>query len=93
MQSFLDFLSTTDVGRRVPVAAEENGISRSGGKETRRGGKRLGAGNEERPLILPTPSFVASAERKKHVGAGVPLFFVLSFVRDSLVRRIFLGQA
>ena len=69
----LDFLSTTDVGRRVPVTAEEDAESEVSEWELRewreREGEReaevqrLGAEVEE-PLFLPTPAFMASGKEK-----------------------------
>jgi hypothetical protein len=69
-QPVLDFLSTTDVGRRAPPPAEdaESEVSewelreRTEREEERRAeAEELGAEVEE-PLFLPTPAFVASAE-------------------------------
>jgi len=69
----LDFLSTTDVGRQVPVAAEEDAESevsewelwerreREGEREAEV--QRLGAEVEE-PLFLPTPAFMASGKEE-----------------------------
>jgi hypothetical protein len=69
----LDFLFTTDVGRRVPPQAEEDVQSetsewefrerRERGKERRVEAEELGAEVEE-PLFLPMPAFMASAEEK-----------------------------
>jgi len=63
-RAVLDFLSTTDVGRRVP--AEEDGVSEVSEAELREFLEELGAGAEEpeaggTPLFLPTPDFMASA--------------------------------
>ena len=74
-QAVLEFLSTTDVGKRVP--AEEDAESEASKWELRERRKReeerraeaeelsatggLGAG-EKLPLFLPTPSFIASAD-------------------------------
>jgi hypothetical protein len=74
----LGFLVTTDVGRRVPAPPEDDaqsGASEWGtpgaeGKEERRqeaeGPRGRGAGteDEERPIFLPAPSFMASAEEE-----------------------------
>jgi len=67
-QAVLDFLSTTDVGRLVPV--EEDAGSevsewelREREEERRLEAEELGAGGEE-PLFLPTPSLMASAEEE-----------------------------
>ena len=67
-QVVLDFLTATDVGRRVP--AEEDAGSEASEWELRERREReeersaeaeeLGAG-KELPLFLPTPSFMASA--------------------------------
>jgi len=64
-RAVLDFLSATDVGRRVP--AEEDTVSEVSEAELReweeeRGAEaeELGAGEEL--LFLPTPSFMASAD-------------------------------
>jgi len=62
--------STTDVGRRVPPAAEEDArgevseweLRERGEREERRAeAEELGAEVEE-PLFLPMPAFMASAE-------------------------------
>jgi hypothetical protein len=69
----LDFLATTNVERQVPAPAKEDAQSeasewevrerREKEEETRREAEELGAEEEEeRPLFLPTPSFMASAE-------------------------------
>ena len=62
----LDFLSSPDVGRRVP-AEEEDAVSEVSEAELREfleeqeaGAEGLGAGGEP-PLFLPTPDFMASA--------------------------------
>jgi len=65
-QAVLDFLSTTDVGRRVP--AEEDAVSEASEAELREFLGEQGAGAEEpgaggTPLSLPTPDFMASAGR------------------------------
>jgi hypothetical protein len=67
----LDPLSTTDVGRRVPSPAEEDAQSeesewglreRRGREEERRAeAEELGA-EVEKPLFLPTSSFMLSVE-------------------------------
>ena len=66
-QAVLDFLSATDVGRRVP--AEEDTVSevseaelREWEEEQRAEAEEGGAGEE--PLFLPTPSFMASADEE-----------------------------
>jgi hypothetical protein len=83
-QLVLDFVSTTDVGRRVPPPVENNIESevsdwelrkRREQEEVRRAeADELGAEVEE-PLFLPTPAFMASAEEEQ---GGRPLFFVFS---------------
>jgi hypothetical protein len=70
----LDFLSTTDVGRQVPPPAKDDAQSeasewelqerREGEEERRVEAEELGAGGEEQPLFLPTPSFMVSAEEE-----------------------------
>jgi hypothetical protein len=72
-RAVLDFLATTDVGRRVPAPAEENAPSEGSEWELRERREReeqrraeaegLGAEAEE-PLFLPTPAFMASAEEE-----------------------------
>jgi len=61
----LDFLSTTDVGRRVP-AEEDDAVSAVSKLEVREWLEEQGAGAEDlgaggTPLFLPTPEFMASA--------------------------------
>jgi hypothetical protein len=73
-QAVLDFLSTMDVGRLVPALAEEDAQSEASERELRERREReeerrvaveeLGAGGEEKPLFLPTPSFMTSAEEE-----------------------------
>jgi hypothetical protein len=67
----LDFLATTDVGRRVPAPVEEDVQSEVSEWELRerrereeeRAAEAEGLGAEvEEPLFLPTPAFMASAE-------------------------------
>ena len=60
----LDFLSSTDVGRRVP--AEEDAVSEVSEAEVREFLEEQevgsdGAGTGGTPLFLPTPDFMASA--------------------------------
>jgi len=63
----LDFLSTTDVGRRVPGVGEDDAVSAVLQLEVREWPKEQGAGAEEQdaggelPLFLPTPDFRAAA--------------------------------
>jgi predicted nucleotidyltransferase len=70
-RAVLDFLATTDVGRRVPALAEEDAAEsetsewelrerREREEERRAEAEELGAEVEE-PLFLPTPAFMASA--------------------------------
>jgi hypothetical protein len=71
-KAVLDFLSTTDVGRRVPSPAEEDAQSEVSEWEHREWRERedekievpevLGAEVQE-PLLFPTPAFMASAEK------------------------------
>jgi hypothetical protein len=74
-RAVLDFLSTTDVGRLVPAAAEEDAQSeasewelrerREREEERREEAEELGAEAEELPLFLPTPDFMAAAEEEE----------------------------
>jgi len=62
-RAVLDFLSTTDVGRRVP--AEEDAVSAVSELEVHewlgeQGAEAEELGGEEPPLFLPTPDFTAS---------------------------------
>jgi len=65
-RAVLDFLSTTDVGRRVP--AEGDAVSEVSEAEVREWLEEQGAGAEgsgaggELPLFLPTPDLMASVE-------------------------------
>jgi hypothetical protein len=69
----LDFLATTDAGRRVAAPAEEDAQSeapewelrerREREEERRAEDEELGTEVEE-PLFLPTPAFMASAEEE-----------------------------
>ena len=72
-QVVLDFLSATDVGRLVPAGEDagressEWGRREREGEERRAGAEELGAAGEmvdgeELPLLLLTPSFMASAD-------------------------------
>jgi hypothetical protein len=74
-QPVLDFLATTDVGRLVPgeedVQSEASEWERRERRERRereevrrQEAEELSAGEEEQPLFLPTPSFMASAEEE-----------------------------
>jgi len=64
----LDFLLTTDVGRRVPGAEEDDAVSAVSELEVREWLEEQGAGGPrsrtpgggELPLFLPTPDFMAS---------------------------------
>jgi ribonuclease HI len=72
-RAVLDFLATTDVGRRVPAPAEEDAQSevsewelrerRERGEERRAEAEELGS-EVEQPLFFPTPSFMASMEEE-----------------------------
>jgi len=66
-RAMLDFLSSTDVGTRVPVEAEDGAVSAVSELEVREwleeqgaGAEVLGAGGEP-PLCLPTPNFTVRA--------------------------------
>jgi len=65
-RAVLDFLASTDVGRRVP-AEEGDAVSEVSEVEVREWLGEQGAGGEEsgaeegQPLFLPTPDFMASA--------------------------------
>jgi hypothetical protein len=99
----LDFHSSTDVGRRVPAPVEDDVQSeasewelrerREREEERRQEAEGQGVEDEEPPLFLPTPSFVASAEEQLERRRRFPLSSLcLSFV-VSLVRFHLLGQA
>jgi hypothetical protein len=70
----MDFLAATDVGRRIMTAAEDGTQSEASEWELRERRERederrqeaegMGAEDEERPLFLPTPSFMASVEEE-----------------------------
>ena len=66
-RAVLDFLSTRDVGRRVPGVEEDDAVSAVSELEVREWLEEQGAGAEEPgiggepPLFLPTPDFMASA--------------------------------
>jgi len=66
-QAVLDFLSSTEVGRRVPAEVEDDTVSAVSELEVREWLEEQGAGAEEpgaggEPLLfLPTPDFMASA--------------------------------
>ena len=59
----LDFLVSTDVGRRVLAEPEDDAVSAVSELEVREWLEEQGAGAEEREplLFLPTPDFMASA--------------------------------
>jgi hypothetical protein len=68
-QAILDFLATTDVGRRLPTPAEEDAQSEASEHELREMQERqeaeeAGALGVEQQLVLPAPSFMASAEEE-----------------------------
>jgi len=101
-QAVLDFLSATDVGRRVP--AEEDAESETSERELRerqelgeeRRAEELGAAGElgageELPLFLYTPSFMASADDRWERAAAS--FFCFSLLSPTLVRIPFLRGA
>ena len=66
-RAVLDFLSATDVGRRVPGVEEDDAVSAVSELEVREWMEEQGAGAEEpgaggeSPLFLPTPDFMAPA--------------------------------
>jgi len=65
-RAVLDYLSTTDVGRRVPGAEEDDAVSAVSELEVREWLEEQGEGAKEpdaggTPLFLPTPDFMASA--------------------------------
>jgi len=66
-RAVLDFLSSTEVGRRVPAEAEDGAVSAVSELEMREWLEEQGAGAEEPgvggepPLFLPTPDFMLSA--------------------------------
>jgi len=68
-RAVLDFLTSTDVGRRVP-AEEEDTVSEVSEAELREWMEEQGAGTGELgnggepPLFLPTPDFMAQAEEE-----------------------------
>jgi hypothetical protein len=73
-RAVLDFLATTDVGRRVPAPVEENDTEsersewelwerREREEERRAEAEELGTEVEEL-LFLPTPAFMVSAEKE-----------------------------
>ena len=66
-RAVLGFLSSTDVGRRVPEVEQNDAVSAVSQLEVQEWLEEQGAGAEERggggPLLsLPTPDFTASAE-------------------------------
>jgi len=95
----LDFLSTTDVGGRVPAPAEEHAQSeasewehrerREKEEEGRREVEELGAEEEERPLLPPKrpPSWPVRKRSRESGAAFRFLYFAISFV-ISLVRSL-----
>jgi len=97
VQAVLGYLSTTEVGRRVPDPAEEDGQSEASGwklrereergEERRLEAEELGAEIEELLQFFPTP---ASWSQQKRINEVIS--FVLSFI-ISLARSALLGQA
>jgi len=82
-QARLDFLSSTDVGRRVP-AEEEYAVSVVSELEDREWVEEQGAGakeliGEEPPPFLPTPDLMAAA------GEGQIPFFIFRLLLSSLL--------
>jgi len=91
-RAVLDFLSSTDVGRRVPAEAEDDAVSTVSELEEREWLEEQGAGAEEpgaggnRRCSCPHPTSWRPQKQRRH-GSGV-LSFVLSFVihaRSSLL--------
>jgi len=97
-QAVLDFLSTTDVGRRVPGVEEDDAVSAVSEMEVREWLEEQGAGAEEQdaggelPLFLPTPDFMApTAGGVGGRGALFLCFFPLSISLGA--STFFVGQA
>jgi len=66
-QAVLDFLSTTDVGKRVPAEVEVDAVSAVSELEVQEWMQEQEAGAEETggagtPLFLPMPDFMATAD-------------------------------
>jgi hypothetical protein len=101
----LDFLATTDVGRRVPAPDEEDAQSeasewelrerREREEERRAEAEQLG-GEVEEPLFLPRPAFMAFTGEEYAVNR-FPLSFFCPFPLLTLASvgatSIALGQA
>jgi len=92
-RAVLDFLSSTDMGRRVPSEAEEDAVSAVSELEERewleeQGAEagELGDGGEP-PLFLPTPDFMASAGTAKAVffPSSFPLSYTLALLLLSIL--------
>jgi len=84
-QAVLDFLSTTDVGRRAPASAEEDKQSDPSQCELRerrerKEGEEVGAEGEGQPLFLPTPSFMVSAGEEQGDWGRISFAFPLPFL-------------
>jgi hypothetical protein len=90
----LEFLSTTDVGRRVPPPAEDDAQSEASEwelRELRERDEEQRQEAEEQPLFLLTPPSWPLREKSRSLRA---VFFCLSFVISfvvSLVPSIILG--
>jgi hypothetical protein len=98
-RAVLDFLSTTDVGRRVPPPAEEDVLSetsewelreRSERDEERRQEAEVRDAEVEEPLFLPRPPSWHPQKRSRKRG---PLSFCSSFCYFFGAISIFMGQA
>ena len=93
VQAVLDFLSTTDVGRRVP-AGEDGAVSAVSELEVREWMEEQGSGAEEPdagdelPLFLPTPDFMAAAGEEQ--GVGGRFSFVASLCYFPWARLLFI---
>jgi len=80
-RAVLDFLSSTNVGRRAPAEAEDGAVSAVSELEVREWLEEQGAEGEP-PLFLPTPDFMPSAgeARRFHLPLLLLGSFLFSFV-------------
>jgi len=92
-QAVRDFLSTTDVGRRVPGVEEENAVSTVSELEEREWLEEQGAGAEEQDAgggnyrcSYPRPTSWRRQVRSRGTGCAFPLFlpFVISLGASTL---------
>ena len=62
----MDFLSTPDMGRRVPAKEEDVGVEVLGWelRQCREREEEQEAEAEELPMFLPTPRFMTSADEE-----------------------------